>query len=152
MYVLITLETLVREYLLFVVISAGALYYLWTRFQQYLEDRKAVPPPPAEVQQQQRIEAMRAARERQQAYVTELSKQDEEVRKIKQAKELEERFQRAEALRRENEATAQQGGAPLGRLPKLPGGSRDTFRPSYTGSDRPSRYTPSAPGGGKKGG
>jgi len=170
-------DQLVREYFMFIVVGVLVVWLLWSRVRNKLEDVKSqATHRSAKITDEDRLERMLAARERQQQYVTEATKRDAEEREAKRKRELEEREAKLAAAKAKaadpgtgrtlggGDGAAPQPPAPGGtlprgefmaRLPRLSGGEgyeRDTTRPSYTpgggGGYRPSGFRPPPGGGG----
>lgn len=157
----------VRENFMFLLLGGVALWYAFRRVKEQVvvvqsdRTRKVLTD-------EERLAAMAEARARQQAYVLEKTKEDEELRKARKAQEL------ADKLRLRDEAAEKDGNklggdepkprdtkrgaqpppkaddttddkgerGPMKKLPKLPGGERDHYRPSY-GQSGGSSYKPS---------
>jgi Sec-independent protein translocase protein TatA len=136
----VVIEGFLRQYWTFIIAAIALVYFGAKKLKDLREDTaasRAAKRVDRAATAEDRAEAIRLARERQQQYVAEQSKKDEEVRKQKQAEALEERMRRAEAAgtktggSRVGSAAEEQG--PLSKLPRLPGGSRDTYQPTSTG-------------------
>jgi hypothetical protein len=146
------IDALLREYWTFIVAALLLCYFGARQLKGALEDRaggQAAAAVTAAASAEERAEAIRIAREKQQAYVAEQTKKDAELRKERQHRELEERARKAEEIRNAR-ASKQSGTAgddgPLSRLPRLPGGSRDSYQPStQQGGNSGGGYRPSNP-------
>ena len=155
-----TIENFIRQYFMFLLVGAAVLYVFWGRMTRKVEDwRSASQSSKARLSDAEQLAALREARLRQQQYVSECTERDAEVRKAKKAQELEQKLalsnearlrREAEQLGRGPSSAPTLGGdaaqGPMARLPKLPGGSRDTFRPSYQpNGGHTAGYRPSGP-------
>eukprot|EP00672_Neobodo_designis_P015889 CAMPEP_0174835480 /NCGR_PEP_ID=MMETSP1114-20130205/5428_1 /TAXON_ID=312471 /ORGANISM="Neobodo designis, Strain CCAP 1951/1" /LENGTH=162 /DNA_ID=CAMNT_0016069429 /DNA_START=39 /DNA_END=527 /DNA_ORIENTATION=- len=149
-----SIESFVRANWTFVIAALLAGYFGIQYLRTMLQDRagrKETERIRDVVTEEERAERVRAARERQQAYVAEQTKKDEELRRERQQRELEEKIlksQAAQAARNARGAGNTTGGSnqdgPLSKLPRLPGGSRDSYEPTSTGGGS-CGYRPSNP-------
>lgn len=173
----IVIERFLRDNIGAVVIGAIVMYVIWTRVvAQYQSMQANKEQASARLSDEELRQSVLRARQRQQAYIAEQTKLDAEVRRQREEHEREERARIAEEIQMKKlqgpttaspaqpprPATApqqvptpqsEQQRGPLSRLPKLPGGERDSYRPSTVqSSGNGGHYKPSGPNCRKRGG
>jgi hypothetical protein len=151
-----SLRALIGEYFMFILLAIGLLYMARDKLTAWWNNKKGLAQHQAarsKISEEQREADRQAAMERLRQYAQQCGEADAIAREERKRKEAEERAKMLEKAKQQQKTT---GKGPDDenddlKLPKLPGGSRDTYTPStsagYSGY-RPTGFRRPAPSGG----